>query len=273
METGVFFSEEDERGLQKVAVIGSEVKSNLFGDQEAIGESLKIGSHSFRVIGVMRERGVSGFTSQDNQIYVPITTAQKLLLGINYVSFARFKVESDQYVDQVMADLDIVLAERHQIAPGQAKDFDIRSQKDALDVLLTITDAIRFFLAAIAALALVVGGIGIMNIMLVAVEERIREIGLRKAVGAKNRHILEQFLIETIFITFVAGVIGIILGILISWFVAVVAQTLGYDWAFSLSPFAIILSVAISSLIGLIFGIIPARRASRLNPITALHYE
>lgn len=270
---GNFFTEEDEKTLQKVAVLGSDVKKNLFGDQDPIGEIIKIDKTAFRVIGVMTERGVSGFSNQDNQIYIPITTAQKLLLGINYVSYARLKIGDENKIGQAMNDIEGILRDRHDIAPNEPKDFDIRSQKEGLDALLKITNAVKFFLAAIAGIALVVGGIGIMNIMLVSVQERIREIGLRKAVGAKSRQILLQFLIETVVLTFIAGMIGIIFGILVSYGIASLISFLGYDWQFSISLFSIILGVVVSSSIGLIFGLVPARRASGLNPIEALRYE
>lgn len=270
---GSFFSEEDERGLQKVAVLGADVKKDLFGDDNPLGQLVKIGKHSFRVIGVMRERGTSGFANQDNQIYVPIITAQKLLLGIDYINFGRAKIATGAKLDQAIEDIKLILRDQHDLASGQPNDFDVRSQTDAINVLLKVTNAIKFFLAAVAGIALLVGGIGIMNIMLVAVQERIREIGLRKAVGARGLDIIEQFLIETIIITSVAGLIGIILGIIISYLLAVVMQSLDYDWAFSLSLLSIVLSVAVSSAIGFIFGLIPARRASRLDPIDALRYE
>lgn len=272
-QSGAFFTEEDENSLQKVAVLGADVKKDLFGDQDPIGELVKIGKHSFRVIGVMRERGTAGFTNQDNQIYVPVTTAQKLLAGINYISFGRVKVSDEAKIDDAMDDIGEILRERHNIDIGAPVDFDVRSQKDALDVLLKVTNAIKFFLAAVAAVALLVGGIGITNIMLVSVQERIREIGLRKAVGAQNQNILSQFLIETVLITSIAGVIGIILGVVVSYLIAIVVRQLGYDWDFSVSVLSIILSVGVSFAIGFVFGLVPARKASKLDPIEALRYE
>ncbi len=271
--SGHFFGKEDEESLQRVAVIGSDVRDNLFGQADSIGELVKIGKHSFRVIGVMESRGVSGFSNQDNQIYVPVTTAQKLLLGIDYVNYARVKISDQGRVDQSVEEIEAILRERHDIDQDQFDDFTVSSQKDSLDALFNITNAIRFFLAAIAGIALIVGGIGIMNIMLVSVQERIKEIGLRKAVGAKNGQILLQFLIETIVLTTFAGLVGILLGISISYGVSVIVQYLGYDWDFVISPLAIIVAVGISSAIGLVFGLVPARGASKMDPIEALRYE
>lgn len=273
VQEGDFFLSEDEKSLRKVAVLGSDVKKDLFGEESALGEAVKIGKHTFRVVGVMKERGTSGFTNQDNQIYVPLPTAQKLLLGIDYVSYGRAKVDDEKNLDAAMEDIKEILREQHELREDELNDFDVRSQKDAIDVLLQITNAIRFFLAAVAGIALLVGGIGIMNIMLVVVQERIREIGLRKAVGARAKHILTQFLVETMMITFSAGVIGILLGVFLSLVVAGVVRQLGYEWDFSISLFAIVLAVGVSSVIGLVFGLIPARRASRFSPIEALRYE
>jgi len=273
VKSGQFFTEDDERSLQRVAVIGSDIKKDLFGDESPIGKRIKIGKHNFQVVGEMTERGTSGFTNQDKQIYVPVTTAQKLLLGINHVSFARIKIRNEQYIDKSMDEIKEILRERHDINMGEPVDFDVRSQTDALDALLSITDAIKFFLTAIAGISLIVGGIGIMNIMLVAVQERIREIGLRKAVGAKRYQIIMQFLLETILITLLAGIIGISLGVGVSFGVAQIAQYLGFDWNFSVPLYSVILSTGVSGLIGLIFGFIPAQKAGKLNPIEALQYE
>jgi ABC-type antimicrobial peptide transport system permease subunit len=270
---GRFFTAEEDKGVARVAVLGSETAEKLFGDLDPVGRLIKIKRVSFRVIGVVEKRGVSGFQNQDNQIFVPVTTAQKLLLGINYVNFVRVKVSDAQYVDQTIETMKEVLRARHDIDKPENDDFSVRSTNQGLEALTSITNALKFFLAAIAAISLIVGGIGIMNIMLAAVEERTKEIGLRKAVGATNRIITLQFLIETITITFVGGVIGIILGTLISVLVATVARSQGYVWDLVITPSSIILGCSVSIAIGLIFGITPARRASRLSPIEALRYE
>jgi putative ABC transport system permease protein len=270
---GRFFTEDENMSLSRVAILGYQAKQDLFGDQEALGQVIKIKKSAFTVIGVNPKEGVKGFQNVDNLIYIPVRTAQKILLGINYYSLVRIKVDDEANIDQTLNDAELTLREDHDITDPANDDFTARSQKDALNVLLAITNALKFFLAAIAAISLVVGGVGIMNIMLVAVSERTREIGLRKAVGAKNGNIMSQFLIESVIITLAGGIIGIVFGTTFSFLVALVARALGYDWDLVISPFAIILATSISIVVGLVFGLYPAQRASKLNPIEALHYE
>jgi putative ABC transport system permease protein len=270
---GRFFSDEEEKGMAKVAVIGSQVADELFAETDPVGKQIRIKKTPFTVIGVMTERGSSGFQNQDNQIFVPITTAQKLLLGIDYVSFGRVKIDTAEHVDKNMEYIRQVLRERHKITNPEEDDFSIRSTAQGLDALTNITNALKIFLSAIAAISLIVGGIGIMNIMLAAVQERTREIGLRKAVGATSRNIITQFLIETVGITFLGAAIGIVLGSLISFGAGKVAQSFGYHWDIVVSVGSIFTACIVGVSIGLIFGIVPARRASKLNPIEALRYE
>ncbi|MFA7653524.1 MAG: ABC transporter permease [Candidatus Magasanikbacteria bacterium] len=270
---GRFFTEDEDRSVARVAVIGSTVAKNLFSDQNPLGQDIKIKKTVFNIVGVMKARGSSGMQNQDDQIFVPLNTAQKLLLGINHISFARLKVDTGDNVNSAMEDAKVILRERHKIENAKDDDFSVRSMAQSLDAITSITNALKMFLAAVAAIALIVGGIGIMNIMLAAVQERTREIGLRKAVGAKNKNITSQFLVESIMITSIGGVIGIILGILISYTVAKVAQGMGYSWDFSVSFSSIVMGVLVSVGVGLIFGISPAKRAAKLDPIEALRYE
>jgi len=275
VEVGRFFTEDEERSMARVAVLGSKVKEDLFGSSEAIGHKIKIKKHGFEVIGVMAEKGTVAFQNYDDQILIPISTAQKLILGINHITMARAKADSEENIDRVIADIEKTLREQHNITDlsGDQDDFTVQSASDALDTITTVTDALKYFLAAMAAISLLVGGIGIMNIMLVSVSERTREIGLRKAVGATRSNILSQFLVESVAVTLLGGLAGIIVGSLFSFLVAVVAGALGYEWEFSVSFISIILAVGVSGAVGLIFGLYPADKAGRLDPIEALRYE
>ena len=275
VESGRFFSEDEERGMARVVVLGSSVKEDLFGQSDPIGHKIKIKKHGFEVIGVMAEKGNVAFQNYDDQIHIPISTAQKLILGINHVSMIRAKADSEENIDKAISDIEKTLRERHDITDqtGNQDDFTVRSAAQALDMVMTVTNALKYFLAAMAAISLIVGGIGIMNIMLVSVSERTREIGLRKAVGANRFSILSQFLSEAIVVTLMGGIIGIIAGTLIALLIAGGAKALGYEWEFKISFLSIFLGVSVSSIVGLVFGIYPADKASKLDPIEALRYE
>ncbi len=270
---GRFFTEDEAKDLSRVIVLGSQVKDDLFGDQNALGQNVRLKKESFRVVGIMKPRGTAGFQNYDTEVFLPLATAQKLLLGIRHISFMRVKIDQEKYLDESAEQIKQLLRARHNIRDAAEDDFSVRNQAQALKALGSITDALRLFMAAIAALGLLVGGIGIMNIMLVAVNERVREIGLRKAVGATYKNILWQFLLETTFISFFAGTIGIILGIVLSFFAAMIVRQLGYDWDFVVSIQSIVLGFGASCAVGLIFGIYPARKAARLEPMEALRYE
>lgn len=270
---GRFINKEEEREIARVAVLGHGVKEELFGDENPIGERVKIKRETFRIIGVLEERGSAGFINQDDYIFIPISSAQKLLLGINHASFIRVKVDNSENIDRTIEDVTHLLRQRHDIKEGDPSDFTIRSQEQALKALTQVTDVLKFFMAAIAALSLIVGGIGIMNIMLISVSERTREIGLRKAIGAKFSNIMSQFLAETVIISLLSGIIGIIIGAAVSVFIAIIANYLGYDWDLVISIFSILLAFGVSGGVGLVFGIYPARKAAKLDPIEALRYE
>lgn len=275
VEKGRFFIEDEERNMAKVAVLGSTVKDELFGESEAVGQRIKIKKHTFEVIGVMKERGTVAFQDYDDQVFLPLKTMQKLIAGVNHLGLLRAKVDHEDNVEQAMYDVTLTLRDQHDISDttGESDDFTVRSAAEALEVITTITDALKYFLAAMAALSLIVGGIGIMNIMLISVNERTREIGLRKAVGANFLNIMSQFLVEAVTVTLIGGVVGIIGGSIFSFIIAAVAKFLGYDWAFIVSPLSIILAVGVSTMIGLIFGLYPAKKAADLEPVEALRYE
>lgn len=273
LELGRFINIEEEAQVKKVAVIGSKIKDELFNNINPIGKRIKINKEKFRIIGVIEERGSSGFQNQDNQIFISLYTAQKLMLGINHIGFIRAKVSEDKDLDIIKEKIGMVLRERHDIDSKKGDDFSIRSSDEAIDILGSITDVLKYFLVAIAAISLIVGGIGIMNIMLVSVAESTREIGLRKAVGATKKDIGSYFLIQTIVLTLFGSIIGIILGILISYLVSLVAKYLGYNWDFIISFFSIILAITFSFIVGILSGYYPAKKAAELNPIKALSYE
>jgi putative ABC transport system permease protein len=273
IEEGRFFTKEEEATNAKVVVLGNQIAKDLFGDQDPIGMKLKIKKTNFTVVGILKEKGGSLVQNEDSNLFVPISTAQNILLGINHISFMRIKVDKTENIDSTIEDVKEVLRDRHNISDAKEDDFKVTSTAQALESLSSITNALRFFLAAIAAISLVVGGFGIMNIMLATVQERTKEIGLRKAIGAKNNDITLQFLVEAVTITFISGLIGIILGSLLLALISAVVNAMNYHWDLIISPLSIILGCVVSIGIGLVFGIAPARKASLLNPIEALRYE
>ena len=275
VEEGRFFTDEEEKNLSKVVVLGHTVKKELFGDSPAIGQKIKVKKHSFEVIGIMKERGKVAMQDYDDMIIIPIITMQKIIQGVDHLGFIRGKLDNEENLDKVMEDMAIVLRDQHDIKDqsGDSDDFTIRSAAQAIDMIEKVTNALKYFLVAMAALSLIVGGIGIMNIMLVSVSERTREIGLRKAIGARNFDISMQFLFEASTITLLGGMIDIITGSVISLIIAIGAQLLGYDWSFVISPLSIIVALVVSISVGLIFGVYPAKKASELEPVEALHYE
>jgi putative ABC transport system permease protein len=283
MQDGQFFSQQQGETSDSIVVLGSTVSEELFGDSgvNPIGQVIKVkastsevsGTVPLRVVGVVAPRGSAFFQDQDDQIYLPVLIAQQQLLGIHYLQAISVRVDSSNNLEHTIDDIKLVLNQQHRIKREADADFTIRNTADAVGVLTTITNALSLFLTAMAAIALVVGGIGILNIMLVTVAERTREIGLRKAVGANNTAIRNQFLFEAGTLTLLGGLVGIIVGVVVSCLVSLLMRALGYDWAFVISLTSVALAIAVSILTGVIFGLYPAFKASKLNPIEALRYE
>jgi len=271
---GIFFSENEIRTKASVAVIGSKVKEELFGNDRAVGKKIKIKERKFRVVGVFESKGQSSLFNFDELVIVPYTTAQTYLLGIDYYNEVLTKVTGPEVVARAVRDIEATLREAHGITDPDKDDFFVVTQQGVVDQISTIIGALTIFLSSVVAIALVVAGVGVMNIMLVSVTERTREIGLRKALGATNNDILKQFLLEAIILTGIGGIIGIALGALFSFGVSVaLTQYAGLPWPFSFPFSAAILGLLVSTFVGLIFGLYPARQASKKSPIEALRYE
>jgi putative ABC transport system permease protein len=267
--SGVFIAGQDLLGQRKVVVLGPQVVTDLFGEGvDPVGDTVRIDRQAFRVIGVSAPKGGSGFLNQDDIVFVPLTTAQKQLFGAESVGSISIAATSEDFVDQLRDEVGFFLLARHGIADPVDADFRITTQEDVLGAVSQVTGTFTALLSGIAAISLLVGGIGIMNIMIVTVTERTREIGLRKAVGAKKRDITTQFLTEAVILTVVGGTIGIGLGVGLSY---LLTRFVPIPFVFSLK--SVLLAVGVSSVIGIVFGFYPARTAANLSPIEALRYE
>jgi putative ABC transport system permease protein len=271
VEAGQFFTADDVRAQSRVAVVGQTVVQNLFGSEDPLDKAIKINRQTFRIIGVFKLKGASGLSNQDDIIALPITTAWSYLLGgVNRnVGSIYVKASSSAAISNAQQEVTQVLLDRHHISDPTQADFQILNQSDVLSTASAVTGTLTLLLGAIAAISLVVGGIGIMNIMLVTVTERTREIGIRKAIGARRRDILLQFLIESMFLGGVGGLLGVAIGAAGSSLVARLVSGLNPI----VSAPSVLLALGVSVGIGLFFGLYPANRAAGLNPIEALRYE
>jgi putative ABC transport system permease protein len=270
---GKYFTKDDVQRRGKVVVIGDAVRENLFGSLQPVGKHVKINGQSFKVIGVIQKRGGGGFRNPDDQVTVPITTAMNRLFGVDYLNSMSVQAIGEDKMIQAEEEVYKALAKSHRLQPNEEADIRVFNQGDLMESAAQQSGFLTMLLAGIALVSLVVGGIGIMNIMLVSVTERTREIGIRKAIGAKRKDILYQFLIESITLSLVGGLLGIATGIGVALWMARPSDEGGFGFPMMLSVTPMVVSFVFSAIVGVFFGIYPAMKASRLDPIEALRYE
>ena len=274
MAEGDFITDEDAEQKAAVVILGSKIKEELFGSSDALGKRVKFDEKSYRVIGVLEPKGQSLFVNYDNVAIVPYTTAQQYILGYNYLQQIIVATDDATKVPGLKKDVERTMRDSHNIDDPENDDFNVQTSEDTAALFTTFTATLTAILGSVAAISLVVGGVGIMNIMLVSVTERTREIGLRKALGARNSDILMQFLIEAIILTGIGGILGMILGSLISYLgTLIIHQIAGVVFPFSSPVSGALLGIGVSTAIGFVFGIYPARQASKKSPMEALRYE
>ncbi|SRR3989338_53190 len=273
LASGRFYTEREELGLSQVAILGYELARDLFGEEDPINKIIRVGDLNFTVVGVYEERGGFGPHSTDNVVFIPLRTAQKKILGIDHLVTVIAQIEESDAAEATVEDIRAILRRNHNIDDPKKDDFLVQTSAQALNTLGAVLAGINFLLIAVAAISLLVGGVGIMNIMYVAVTERIGEIGLKKALGAKRSDILSEFLLEAVLLTLLGGVAGILSGAAMAFLVSKIAASYGLAWDYIVPLYGIIISVSISALIGIVFGVFPARNAAKLDPIQALNKE
>ncbi len=271
LKSGRFYTQSENDSGAQVVILGSTVASNLFGQDDPVDKLLRLGALNFQVIGVYSPQGA--LSGNDDLVFMPLATAQKKMLGIDYISVGVVALQDINKADATAADIKQLMRQNHSITNPDKDDFTVKTQAQALDTFNTIFNGITYLLIAIATISLIVGGVGIMNIMYVVVTERTAEIGLKKALGARESDILQEFLLEAILVTVFGGIVGIGFGAILGFVVSIIAQNAHLAWTFSVPIFAIILSFGVSSAIGIFFGVFPARSAAKMDPIEALRYE
>ena len=270
---GSFYAESDDTAAAQVVVLGSSVRETFFGTGQAVGQMIKLKNQNYRVVGVLEKRGSTGFVSFDDFVYVPIQTLQKKILGVDYVTMLQIKVADESKSDSTALDIEDLLRGRHAIKDAKDDDFAVTTMKEARATLDTVFGALRILLLALASISLAVSGVGIMNVMFVAVTERTTEIGLRKAVGARNKDILRQFLAESVGVALSGGIVGTLLGIGLIWLAYWGAGVAGLAVTFAIGWNNIALALGFSLVAGLLFGVYPAWKASQITPINAIRAE
>jgi len=273
VEFGRFYSTEEDTSLKKVIVLGARVAEKLFGEEDPLGKYVKFDRINWRVVGVMEEKGDMMYMDMDKQVYVPLQTYRRLISGQDYVRMAVAKVAEGENMAYVKEQIVDYLRREHEIENEGEEDFRVTSMDEAMEMIDDIMGGIKLLLGVIAAISLLVGGIGIMNIMLVSVSERTPEIGLRKSVGARNFNIMCQFVCEAVVVTLIGGLLGIFFGVFLTWLLTLGANYAGFEWEFAISGVAIVLGLSVSFLAGFVFGLYPAWKAAGLDPIEALRKE
>ncbi len=270
IKEGRFYSEAEDDSLAQVVVIGQEIEEIFFGRGEALDKDIRIKGKKFRVVGVLEGRGTVGFINFDSMAYIPVKTLQKKILGVSHILFFTVKMKDPSLTEDTVNNIRFLLRDRHDIEDPDREDFSVVPMKEAAEMIEDVFNSINILLLALTSISLIVGGVGIMNVMYVSVVERTFEIGLRKALGASSGSILKQFLTEAVIITFLGGFIGIILGFLLSLLASYVFLLLGYNLKFEVTWSGVLLANGFSILVGLVFGFYPAYKASKLSPMEAI---
>jgi len=272
LKSGRFFTQAEDTGAAQVVILGSNLADDLYVQDDPIGKLLRVGNLNFQVVGVYDTQGaLSG--GADDMLYMPLVTAQKKMLGINYIVVGVVQIKNVDMAEATAENIRQTMRTLHSITDPAKDDFTVTTQAEAMNTFNTIFGGITALLIAVAAISLVVGGVGIMNIMYVVVTERTAEIGLKKALGATSANILSEFLVESVLVTVLGGIIGIIFGAVLGWLVSLIAVASGLSWSFSVPVYAIVIAVSVSAVIGIGFGVLPARSAAKMDPIEALRYE
>lgn len=271
LSSGRFYTQSEDNSGAQVVILGSKIATDLFGQDDPVGKLLRIGTLNFQVIGVYEPQGAIG--ENDSLLFIPLTTAQKKLLGIDYLLVGIVALQDINQGEGTAEQIKILLRNNHSITDPDKDDFTVKTQDQALETFNTIFSGITYLLIAIATISLIVGGVGIMNIMYVVVTERTAEIGLKKAVGARESDILKEFLLEAVLVTIFGGIIGILFGSILAFIVSIIANSWNLDWVFVVPVYAMVIAFLVSGAIGIFFGVFPARSASKLDPVEAMRYE